>query len=101
MQSKRAPSGSRRTFVEVDDFGNTAVDDVGWVRERIHKAVFIGQVAILTLRKSLDTVQAVIVDKDMIKWSRKNLQSESIIIDIVSKITPSKEVSFRNVLWEM
>lgn len=86
IQSKCAPSGSGRVFTEVGNLGSSAVDDTVWVRARIHKAVFTGQVAFLTLRKGLDTVQAVMIDKEMLKWGRKNLSSETIV-DVLAKIT--------------
>lgn len=51
-----------------------------WVRARVHKAVFTGRVGFITLRKGLDTIQAVMSnDKEGLSWGRKNLSNESIV----------------------
>lgn len=85
IQSK-AESG--RNFIPLSSLSldSFAVGDEVWLRTRVHKSVFAGQVAFITLRKGLDTVQAVMADdKELLKWARKNLNSESIV-DVYAKI---------------
>lgn len=86
IQSKCAPTGSGRNFVPLSDLNNAPDGNTVWIRARVHKAVFTGQVGFLTLRSGVDTVQAVLDGKDMIKWGRKNLSSESIV-DVQANVT--------------
>lgn len=79
IQSKCSPSGSGRTFVPVAQLAEAKIGSSVWVRARVHKAVFTSQVAFVTLRRGLDTVQAVLEGKELLKWARKNLSSESIV----------------------
>lgn len=81
IQSKCDAAGSGRTFSTFPQLLNLSTEngDTVWVRARVQKSVVAGQVAFLTLRKRLDTVQAVLVAKDMIKWAKKNLVAESIV----------------------
>lgn len=79
IQSKCPPSGSGRNFFSVSRLAEAEIGSSVWVRARVHKAVFTSQVAFLTLRGGLDTVQAVLEGKDLLKWARKNLSPESIV----------------------
>lgn len=79
IQSKCPPGGSGRTFVPIAQLVDARVGSSVWVRARVHKAVFTSQVAFVTLRSGLDTVQAVLEGKDLLKWARKNLSSETIV----------------------
>lgn len=86
IQSKCPESGSGRQFTSLGDLESKSFGAKVWVRARVHKAVFTGQVGFLTLRQTLDTVQAVVSGKDMIKWARKLLSSESIV-DVFASVT--------------
>lgn len=79
IQSKCPPEGSGRSFVHIAELDDVTVGSEVWLRARVHKAVFTAQVAFLTLRKGLDTVQAVLEGKELLKWGRKNLSTESIV----------------------
>lgn len=86
IQSKCSASGSGRNFVSLGTLESESFGEKVWVRARVHKAVFTGQVGFLTLRQTLDTVQAVLSGKEMIKWARKSLSSESIV-DVFARLT--------------
>eukprot|EP00177_Eucheuma_denticulatum_P008208 GFKZ01014938.1.p1 GENE.GFKZ01014938.1~~GFKZ01014938.1.p1 ORF type:complete len:564 (-),score=95.90 GFKZ01014938.1:100-1791(-) len=79
IQSKCPPDGSGRVFVPIAELEGVTVGSEVWVRARVHRAVFTAQVAFLTLRKGLDTAQAVLEGKELLKWGRKNLSTESIV----------------------
>lgn len=86
IQSKCPASGSGRHFEPLSGLPSKSFGDKVWVRARVHKAVFTGQVGFLTLRETLDTVQAVLSGKEVIKWARKFLSSESIV-DVFASLT--------------
>lgn len=86
IQSKCPGSGSGRTFVPVANLEEVRIGESVWVRARVHKIVVTSQVAFLTLRRSLDTVQAVLEGKDLLKWARKFVTAESIV-DVFAKIS--------------
>lgn len=86
IQSKCPPEGSGRKFLQLSRLETCAVDDIVWVRARVHKAVFTAKVGFVTLRRGLDTVQAVLNDKEIIKWAKKNVTAESIV-DVNARIT--------------
>lgn len=86
IQSKCSASGSGRNFVSLSNLETKSCGDKVWIRARIQKAVFTGQVAFITLRQNLDTVQAVLNGKDMLKWAKIVLSSESIV-DTFSSVT--------------
>ena len=86
IQSKCPTAGSGRTFVSVAKLEGVTVGEQVWVRARVHKIVVTSQVAFVTLRRSLDTVQAVLEGKDLLKWARKNVTAESIV-DVYAKVS--------------
>lgn len=86
VQSKCAPTGSGRDFIPLTDLASSSFGDSVWTRARIHKAVFTGKVGFLTLRSSVDTVQAVLNGKDLLKWAKTALSSESIV-DVQATVT--------------
>lgn len=86
IQSKCPTAGSGRTFVSVSKLEGVTVGEQVWVRARVHKIVVTSQVAFVTLRRSLDTVQAVLEGKDLLKWARKNVTAESIV-DVYAKVS--------------
>lgn len=79
IQSKCAPTGSGRVFVPLAMLEEASVGDAVWVRARVHKVTVTAQVAFVTLRRALDTVQAVLEGKELLKWARKNVTAESIV----------------------
>lgn len=79
IQSKCASTGSGRSFAQLANLADAALDSPVWVRARVHKAVFTAQVAFVTLRSGLDSVQAVLSGKELLKWARKNVSPESIV----------------------
>lgn len=79
IQSKCPPAGSGRAFHALAALEALPRGQQVWVRARVHKAVFTAQVAFVTLRAGLDTAQAVLSGKDMLKWARRNLPAESIV----------------------
>lgn len=85
IQSKCAPEGSGRVFVPVSGLTALPVGDSIWLRARLHKVQLKGQLGFLTLRSDLDTVQAVLDGKDMVKWAQKALTPESIV-DVQAEI---------------
>lgn len=85
IQSKCPPSGSGRNFINVATLSDCTLGESVWIRARVHKAVFTGQVGFITLRRALDTVQAVLQGKELMKWARKNVTLESIV-DINAKV---------------
>lgn len=105
IQSK-AQSG--REFVALSELSleTHTIGEVVWLRTRVHRSVFTGQVAFLTLRKGLDTVQAVLSgSKELLKWGRKNLSPESII-DVQARLTipeagPVDKCSISNIELEI
>lgn len=86
IQSKCSPTGSGRVFHDLADLEDVSIGDCVWVRARAQKAVFTSQVGFITLRRALDTAQAVVSEKEMIKWARKNLTTESIV-DVYGSIS--------------
>lgn len=86
IQSKCPPTGSGRNFTPLPKLEGVTVGATVWIRARVHKAVFTAQVAFITLRRSLDTVQAVLEGKDLLKWARKNVTAESIV-DVYATIS--------------
>lgn len=86
IQSKCPASGSGRQFVSFSDLSKQEIGSLVWVRARVHKAVVKGQIAFLTLRRGLDTAQAVLDGKEMTKWARKDISNETIV-DILAKLS--------------
>ena len=85
IQSKCPPTGSGRRFLELYSLEHTQLDQNVWVRARVHKAVILSQVGFVTLRRGLDTVQAVLAGKELLKWAAKNVTAESIV-DVYASI---------------
>lgn len=79
IQSKCPPTGSGRSFLPLGNLADASYGDTVWVRARVHKIVVTSKVAFITLRQSLDTVQAVLEGKEMMKWARKAVCPESIV----------------------
>lgn len=79
VQSACQPTGSGRAFVDLSAVGEIAVGNSAWVRARVQRCVVTSQVGFVTLRSRLDTLQAVLVDRDMIKWAKKAVTAESIV----------------------
>lgn len=86
IQSKCSATGSGRKFLSISELSGKEIKSMVWMRARIHKTVFTGRVAFLTLRQGVDTVQAVLDGKDAMKWARKTLSNETIV-DVEAKLT--------------
>lgn len=80
IQSKCDASGSGRKFVSLPELSKKSPSEGEsvWVRARVQKSMLKGQVGFLTLRKDLETVQAVMTGKGIVKWA-KRLTAESIV----------------------
>lgn len=86
IQSKCSADGSGRVFVPLSNLAEKKLGETLWVRARLQKRVFASKVSFFTLRRGLDTVQAVTTNMDLIKWARKVASTESIV-DIFAEIT--------------
>eukprot|EP00171_Calliarthron_tuberculosum_P005145 IDg5145t1 len=85
IQSKCAPEGTGRVFVPLSKLTTFPVADSVWVRARLHKVQLKGQLGFLTLRADLDTVQAVVDGKEIVKWAKGALTPETIV-DVQAEI---------------
>ena len=94
IQSKCEPEGSGRVFSTISSLtGAEVVGSTVWVRARIHKTRFVGALMFVTLRADLETVQAVINGKEMTKWAKKSLNTESIIDVQAELVKPNEPTS--------
>ncbi len=93
IQSKCEPEGSGRVFSPISTLSEAEVGTIAWVRARVHKTRFVGALMFVTLRADLETVQAVVSGKEMTKWAKKSLNTESIIDVQAELVVPNEPTS--------